>query len=291
VPRHLLSHPARLITVFDSDDSDWFLLCDNRILPKAGGAIASWRMILGAFDFWDSSIQQFMASLGWPTEALARLLLAAVAGGLVGLEREVRGRQAGFRTYLLVCVGSALTMLVSSQLALHDWQPANTLYTVRVDPGRIAYGVMTGIGFLGAGVIVRHTGGTVRGLTTAAGLWCVAAIGLGIGFGMYVVAAMGTLIVLAALWILDYVEDAIPKLRYRMVVVRTKYTPGVVAKTVKRFKSGRLHVSDVSFDRSEDLQHALIKLQIAFINSDQYYDLERQLEADPEYHLVSTNEI
>jgi hypothetical protein len=108
---------------------------------------------------------------------------------------------------------------------------------------------------------------------------------------MYVVGAAGTVIVLAALWILDYMEDIIPKLRYRTVVVRTKYTPGVVAKTVKRFKAARLHVSDASFERSEDLQNALIKLQIAFVNSNQYYDLERELEADPEYHLVSTCEI
>jgi len=150
---------------------------------------------------------------------------------------------------------------------------------------------MTGVGFLGAGVIVHNKGGVVRGLTTGAGLWCVAAVGLAIGFGMYVMSAMATMIVLGSLWILDYFEDLIPKYRYRRVIVRTKYSPGVVAATVKKFKSARLHVVDASFERSDDLAAAIIDLQIAFVNSNQYYNLERELEADPDYHLVSTREI
>jgi putative Mg2+ transporter-C (MgtC) family protein len=249
-------------------------------------------MPLAVFDFWDAQVRQFMGSLGSPGEELARILLAAVAGGLVGLEREVRGRQAGFRTYLLVCVGSAIVMLVSVQFATHAWtaykQPG---ININVDPARIAYGVMTGVGFLGAGVIVHNKGGVVRGLTTGAGLWCVAAIGLAVGFGMYMLSALGTLIILLALWILDYFEDVLPKYRYRSVTVRTKYVPGVVAATVKRFKRANLRVTDATFERSEDLQHAIIDLHIAFLYSDQYYDLERQLEADPDYHLVSTREI
>jgi len=248
-------------------------------------------MILATFDLWESHIRQFMAALGSPGEEAVRLLIAALFGGLVGLEREVRGRQAGFRTYLLVCVGSALTMIVSNQLALHAWHSPTQEIQIRVDPGRIAYGVMTGIGFLGAGVIVQQKGGSIRGLTTAAGLWCIASVGLAVGFGLYVLSALGTMIVLGSLWILDYVEEVIPKFRYRRVIVRTRYTPGVVAATVKRFKLAGLHVVDAGFERSQDLQEAIIDLQIAFVNSNQYYDLERKLEADPDYHLVSTNEL
>src|SRR3982751_5325636 len=113
-------------------------------------------------------------------ETATRILLAAIFGGLIGLEREVRGRQAGFRTYILVCVGSALVMVVSIQFAAHQWtaQSANQGININIDPARIAYGVMTGIGFLGAGAIVHAQGGLVRGLTTAAALWCVAAVGL-----------------------------------------------------------------------------------------------------------------
>src|SRR5690606_4850871 len=95
--------------------------------------------------------------LGWPAEALFRLALAAVAGGVVGLEREVRVKHAGFRTLMLVCVGSALVMIVSVHFARVAW-PGQLAENVRlsVDPGRIAYGVMTGVGFLGAGTIIQR---------------------------------------------------------------------------------------------------------------------------------------
>src|SRR5829696_4289585 len=123
---------------------------------------------------YDTRIQQWAASLGWPGEAFLRLALAIVVGGLVGLERELRGRQAGFRTNLLVCLGSCLTMLVSLHFATHAWSPQHAGVNINVDPARIAYGVMTGVGFLGAGAILRNEG-AVRGLTTAAAMWCIAA--------------------------------------------------------------------------------------------------------------------
>src|SRR5438128_1990506 len=132
----------------------------------------------------DHYLAKLAFSYGWPVYMLMRLLMAMVAGGLVGLERELRGRQAGFRTNLLVCLGSALVMIVSNSIAVADWAARDVHVNVNVDPARIAYGVMTGIGFLGAGTIIK-SGGSVRGLTTAAGLWCVAAIGLAAGFGMY----------------------------------------------------------------------------------------------------------
>src|SRR5256885_15963979 len=108
---------------------------------------------------WLEHLNQFLASwaaaLGPTGEGFLRLFLAAIAGGLVGLERELRGRQAGFRTYLLVCLGSALVMIVSTEFGVHHWtaQTPNQGVNINVDPARIAYGVMTGIGFLGAGVI------------------------------------------------------------------------------------------------------------------------------------------
>src|SRR5688500_14996846 len=98
---------------------------------------------MGGFD---DLISGKMGQLGWPLEAFVDLLLAAMAGGLVGLDRELRGRQAGFRTNILVAVGSALVMIVSNRLAEKGWStPINRGVTIAVDPGRIAYGVMTGI--------------------------------------------------------------------------------------------------------------------------------------------------
>src|SRR5215203_3390737 len=105
-------------------------------------------MLAASIAQWDSIIQNWVGGMGAPIESFVGLILAAVAGGLVGLERELRGRQAGFRTYLLVCVGSALVMVVSAGMAAHPWK-APPGVNVNVDPSRIAYGVMGGIGFLG----------------------------------------------------------------------------------------------------------------------------------------------
>jgi putative Mg2+ transporter-C (MgtC) family protein len=249
--------------------------------------------MLASIESWNTAIDAWFADLGPVVEGLARLLLAAVFGGVVGVEREVRGRQAGFRTYLLVCLGSALVMLVSVEFAMHRWtaQSRNEGININVDPARIAYSVMTGIGFLGAGVIV-HNKGAIRGLTTAAGLWCVAAIGLSVGFGMYLMSAMATVIVVATLWILDYFEDMLPRVRYRTVTVRTKYKAGCVPDAVRLFKSWGMRVLDAHFQReSDDIEFAQIELRIAFSNKEQYFGVERKLEADPTYDLMSTREL
>jgi putative Mg2+ transporter-C (MgtC) family protein len=141
-----------------------------------------------------SSLSAVIANptIGW-AEVLLRLFVAAVLGGVIGLERELRERQAGLRTHLLVCVGSALFTLVSAY-GFSDWG-------VRVDPTRIAAQIVTGIGFLGAGAIIRQ-GLSVRGLTTAATLWLVAGIGMAAGAGYWegaIVAALGAVLVLGPL--------------------------------------------------------------------------------------------
>lgn len=246
-----------------------------------------------SFD-WVTQFDQFVTSgaagLGWPTEGFFRLLLAAIMGGLVGLERELRGRQAGFRTNLLVCLGSALVMVVSVHFGVQRWSAQGTNVNINIDPARIAYGVMGGIGFLGAGTIVQNRG-SVRGLTTAAGLWCMAAVGLSVGFGMYVISAFTTGLILLALWILDYMEDMLPKLRYRNVVIRTKWTPKCIAETVAHFKESGLDVVDAAFQRSENLEDADITMRVAFTNKQQYFQLERKLEGDGKWILLATHEL
>ena len=130
-------------------------------------------------------------------EELLRIVLAAGLGAAVGLEREVREREAGLRTHMLVAVGSALFTLVSAYGFSEFF--AQTGPVVPVDPTRIAAQIVTGIGFLGAGAIIRQ-GMNVRGLTTAATLWAVAAIGLASGAGYYSGAIATTVVVLVALW-------------------------------------------------------------------------------------------
>ncbi len=135
-------------------------------------------------------------SLGWD-DNLARLSLAAVLGGAIGFERELRDREAGLRTHLLVCLGSALFTIVSAY-GFRDFLTSGD-QVIRADPTRIAAQIVTGIGFLGAGAIIRQ-GLSVRGLTTAATLWVAAAIGIAAGAGYYSGAVLGTVVTLIALW-------------------------------------------------------------------------------------------
>ena len=130
---------------------------------------------------------------------LTRILIGALFGGLIGIEREVHGCAAGLRTHILVCIGSTLFMMTSINVA------AGYSHLGAVDPSRIASGVVTGIGFLGAGAIIRY-GTSVRGLTTAASIWAVSAVGLAVGAGMYNAAGITTAVSLAVL-ILSRLEE------------------------------------------------------------------------------------
>jgi putative Mg2+ transporter-C (MgtC) family protein len=135
-------------------------------------------------------------TLGWD-DNLFRLTLAAALGGVIGFERELREREAGLRTHMLVCLGSALFTIVSAY-GFHEFLVAGG-QIVRADPTRIAAQIVTGIGFLGAGAIIRQ-GVSVRGLTTAATLWVAAAIGMAAGAGYYPGAVLGTVVTVVALW-------------------------------------------------------------------------------------------
>jgi putative Mg2+ transporter-C (MgtC) family protein len=137
-----------------------------------------------------------LPTLGWDGN-LERLVIAAALGGAIGFERELRERAAGLRTHILVCVGSALFTIVSAY-GFEGFLTSGQ-QVVRADPTRIAAQIVTGIGFLGAGAIIRH-GLTVRGLTTAATLWVTAAIGIAAGAGYYSGAVVATGITLFALW-------------------------------------------------------------------------------------------
>jgi len=130
-------------------------------------------------------------------EFILRIFVAALLGGLIGLEREYREKSAGFRTHFLVALGSALFMIIS-QYGFTTALGASPEVDLRLDPSRVAAQVVSGIGFIGAGTIMLQRN-IIRGLTTAAGIWVTAAIGLACGGGMYILATAGTLLVLAGL--------------------------------------------------------------------------------------------
>jgi putative Mg2+ transporter-C (MgtC) family protein len=140
-------------------------------------------------------------------ELMIRLILAAFLGSIIGLERQRREWAAGLRTHMLVCVGAALAMIVSA----YGFADVIGKPGIVLDPSRIAAQVISGIGFLGAGTILFMKNEVVRGLTTAAGLWTVAAIGLAIGGGLYWPAVATTIIVLIILAVIKPIEDRVFK--------------------------------------------------------------------------------
>jgi putative Mg2+ transporter-C (MgtC) family protein len=138
---------------------------------------------------------------------LVRVLAALIVGAAIGFERTFHGRPAGFRTHALVCIASSLLMLVT--VYQNQWMTVVPLDAIRTDPTRMAQGIMTGIGFLGAGVIFKE-GLTVRGLTTAASIWVTAAIGILLGIGFYYAATVGAVATLTILAALRFIELRLP---------------------------------------------------------------------------------
>jgi len=166
-----------------------------------------------------------------------------VLGGLIGLEREHHGRPAGLRTHVLVALGSALAMVVSVRFG--DVY-ASAGQSIRVDPARVAYGVMVGMGFIGAGAIIHYSLG-IRGLTTAASLWCAAAVGLATGFGMFVVAAAGAMIVLFVLTVMDVLEHHLPSRLTRTITLSLAgVSTDVIERHRKLFREAGLRFITVS---------------------------------------------
>ncbi|MFZ5547408.1 MAG: MgtC/SapB family protein [Pseudomonadota bacterium] len=156
-------------------------------------------------------------------EMVLRLLAALVAGALIGYERSYQGRPAGFRTHALVCCASCLLMFVTVYEA--HWV-RTTADQLRLDPTRMAQGIMTGIGFLGAGVIVKE-GLSVRGLTTAASIWITAAIGVLAGVGFYFPLALSVVATLGVLSVFRWIETRMPTQAYYHFDVRLERNAGL----------------------------------------------------------------
>ena len=184
------------------------------------------------------------ATIGWP-EVLLRLFVAAALGGAIGLERELRERQAGLRTHLVVCVGAALFTLVSA----YGFEGVLSQGRVVADPTRIAAQIVSGIGFLGAGAIIRQ-GLSVRGLTTAATLWLVAAIGMASGAGYWdgaLITTIGALLTLGPLRVAAYrlLRNFRPALDRLLVEISAGGSPGPIIDAIER-AGGRVVSLDVT---------------------------------------------
>lgn len=185
-------------------------------------------------------------------EIALRLILALVLAGLIGLERESLGRPAGFRTHILVGMGSSLIMIVSMYAFLSIGH--------NNDPGRIAAQVVSGIGFLGAGTIMRE-GASIRGLTTAASLWTVAGIGLTVGAGFYFAAIVATVLVVATLVLLNKLEWSYLMSKNEMLTVLVQDSPGQLAKVFAVMARHDVNVHNVQLT-TENEGEARIDMEI-----------------------------
>jgi len=188
-------------------------------------------------------------------EMLRRIVVAAVLGGLIGLERDIRGRAAGLRTHLLVSLGAAVFMILSLLVAASAKQGF-----APVDPGRIAAQIVAGIGFLCAGVIIKE-GATVRGLTTAACLWSAAAIGMTVGAGYYLFSVAITGLSLACLILLKYSERVYLKDSYRVLRITTPINVEA-ADVIPVVKGQDLSVINCEIERDYDVGVNITRLTI-----------------------------
>jgi len=185
-------------------------------------------------------------NLAWlRLDLMVRLVVASLLGGLIGLERELSDKPAGFRTNLLICVGAALLTDLSVIIA----RAADPLVT-QADPGRIAAQIVSGIGFLGAGTIIQARG-SVRGLTTAATLWVVAAIGMTVGAGAYVEAVGTTVLVILVLVLLGRIEHYLFRRSLAStIVVETLPEPGIIERVEFLFGEAGFSIEPVQLERS-----------------------------------------
>lgn len=177
-----------------------------------------------------------------------RIALAALMGGVFGLEREMRSRAAGLRTYMLVCVGSCIVMLTNQ-------------YIFQVleagDPVRMGAQVVSGIGFLGAGTIVVTRNSKIRGLTTAAGLWAVAAMGLALGIGFYEAAIMGGPLIFLILTIMHGIDNQVRK-RVRWIEFYAEVDNEVsIGKVTKDIRSLGIEIENIQLDRDFSSDHGI----------------------------------
>lgn len=215
-----------------------------------------------------------MDTFGLDLDMIIKILLACFLGGLIGLERESINRPAGLRTHILVCVGSTLVMTINTILIV------NYSSVVNLDPGRFGAAVLSGIGFLGAGTIIRE-GNSVSGLTTAASLWTIACIGLAIGAGHFLLATFTTLTVLIVLLGFARFENKINSAsRLKVFTIEIQNRPGQLGKIGIVTGEHECIIQDIKLENVNSLS-SIINMSIKYPKNfdivkfiDDLYDLD-----------------
>ncbi len=218
-----------------------------------------------------------------------KLCLAAFLGGLVGLERETHGQSAGFRTYILVSLGACLMMMVSLHLE-EIYRALDARSTVRVDPGRIASYALAGMGFLGAGAIISGKG-SVRGLTTAAGMWMITGVGLAVGCGFYLPAVLATCLSLLILYALRYIKPFFRRDIYTTLILESDDVGGQLDRIREIMRSYPFtQIQFVSFHRQLDRNRITFRLSLLSKESLEWRELTRELTALPGVRRIALEE-
>lgn len=197
-----------------------------------------------------------------PLSVVVRLSLAALFGGLLGLERERKNRPAGLRTYLMVCLGAALTVILSEyeQMMLSVRWAYAAGAGAQIDVSRLGAQVINGIGFLGAGTILVSNHQKVRGLTTAAGLWACACMGLAIGAGFYTCVGMGFLLIYAAMHLLPWLESRVLSRARNMNIYVRYQSPEYIGPITASLRERQIQIYDVETAPSGDAQCSAVLL-------------------------------
>lgn len=226
-------------------------------------------------------------------EIAQRLLVALFLGGAIGLERSYHGRPAGFRTHALVCLSTALLMLVSVYEGLWFSGGTGTDARITLDPTRVAQGIMTGIGFLGAGAIIKD-GVIVRGLTTAASIWITAAIGILIGVGFYFPAVLSVALTLGTLSVFRWIESKVPVQFYAQFSVRFARDSVLPEAEMRRMIAEHgFSIANLSYrlDRVDDFfEYRMVVRTDRAANASTFAETLNRLASVKEFRLASTGD-
>ena len=206
-----------------------------------------------------------------PYTSALRILVSLLLGALIGAERQTRRREAGMRTFTLICMGSTLAMLISI------WIPQTYTNFLNGDPGRIAAQVLTGIGFLGAGAIIKSNG-SIYGLTTAACIWATAVIGLAAGAGMYIIAASSTLVVIIVLFTLERFERRVLLDGVNKILTISCNTSSPDLKAIRRIlESDNIYIVSLSYEHNYDKNTSVITYKVNVKAKSSYMSLFNEL--------------
>jgi putative Mg2+ transporter-C (MgtC) family protein len=219
------------------------------------------------------------------SEIILRIVLSAIFGAIIGIERERKNWSAGMRTHMMVCVGATLIMIVSA-FGFEDI--LSTSSKTMLDPSRIAAQVISGIGFIGAGTILFLKQGVIRGLTTASGLWTVAAIGLATGGGMYFAAAITTFTCIMILWGMQPIERLLAKrFKQKNLQLTIHGTPNNSGVINDLFHNQKVDTSFFTFDKRKN--ESLIQIRFNKIHQKEVLAIIKDLETDAQIKEIHWN--